>query len=210
MEGINYLATGELVALSEQELVDCDTDYNQGCNGGLMDYAFEFVINNGGIDSEADYPYSATQGTCNKTKVWTNFALPCTTILCKIHIFMPVWELPFSWSQGVLMSWKLAGTTERFQLSVLGRADFVLYEQLSTKVATIDGYEDVPANNEKALLQALAKQPVSVAIEASGMDFQLYASVTSQSSIVVGVCSVISLHSEPSQLASQSLLANLI
>ncbi|CAI9276433.1 unnamed protein product [Lactuca saligna] len=40
--------------------------------------------------------------------------------------------------------------------------------------ATITGYEKVPANSESALLQAVTNQPVSVAIDASGMGFQLY------------------------------------
>lgn len=42
---------------------------------------------------------------------------------------------------------------------------------------TIDGYEDVPTNDEKALMKAVANQPVSVAIEAGGRAFQLYDSV---------------------------------
>lgn len=69
MEGINQIVTGELISLSEQELVDCDTSYNEGCNGGLMDYAFEFIIKNGGIDTEADYPYTGRDGRCDQTRV---------------------------------------------------------------------------------------------------------------------------------------------
>lgn len=68
VEGINQIVTGDLISLSEQELVDCDTSYNQGCNGGLMDYAFEFIINNGGIDTESDYPYKGTDGRCDANK----------------------------------------------------------------------------------------------------------------------------------------------
>ncbi|KAF2314140.1 hypothetical protein GH714_023663 [Hevea brasiliensis] len=68
VEGINQIKTNKLVSLSEQELVDCDTDENQGCNGGLMDYAFEFIKNQGGITTEANYPYQAEDGTCDVSK----------------------------------------------------------------------------------------------------------------------------------------------
>ena len=49
--------------------------------------------------------------------------------------------------------------------------------QKSTRVVTIDGYEDVPPFNEKALQKAVANQPVSVAVEAGGRALQLYVSV---------------------------------
>ncbi|KAL2458503.1 Senescence-specific cysteine protease SAG12 [Abeliophyllum distichum] len=115
MEGINQLSTGKLISLSEQELVDCDTSEDMGCNGGLMDNAFEFIINNHGLTNESSYPYDGTDGTCNTKKE-------------------------------------------------------------SSHAAKITGYEDVPTNSESALLKAVAKQPVSVAIDASGNDFQFYSS----------------------------------
>jgi len=67
VEGIHFLTTKNLVALSEQNLMDCSTDYgNNGCNGGLMDNAFNYIIANKGIDTEASYPYTmAANETCN-------------------------------------------------------------------------------------------------------------------------------------------------
>lgn len=68
VEAINQITTGELISLSEQELVDCDTS-NSGCDGGLMDNAFEFIMSNGGMDTEDDYPYLASSGKCNASRV---------------------------------------------------------------------------------------------------------------------------------------------
>ncbi|CAI0422834.1 unnamed protein product [Linum tenue] len=74
-EGINQLSTGKLVSLSEQELVDCDTkSVDQGCDGGEMENAFEFIIGNHGITSEANYPYQGTDGTCNSQKESSHIA----------------------------------------------------------------------------------------------------------------------------------------
>uniref|UniRef100_A0A5B6ZEN8 Putative low-temperature-induced cysteine proteinase-like n=1 Tax=Davidia involucrata TaxID=16924 RepID=A0A5B6ZEN8_DAVIN len=111
IEGINALVTGDLISLSEQELVDCDKT-NDGCEGGYMDYAFEWVVSNGGIDTESDYPYTGVDGTCNTAK-----------------------------------------------------------EEI--KAVTIDGYEDID-EEESALLCAVIKQPISVGIDGSAFDFQLY------------------------------------
>ncbi|KAL6660619.1 hypothetical protein ACP70R_001654 [Stipagrostis hirtigluma subsp. patula] len=63
VEGIHAISTGDLVSLSEQQLIDCDAS-NNGCNGGVMDYAFGYIIENGGINTEAEYPYEAAQGYC--------------------------------------------------------------------------------------------------------------------------------------------------
>ncbi|AQL03029.1 Ananain [Zea mays] len=93
-EGIVKITMGKLVSLAEQELVDCDVHgEDQGCEGGLMDNAFKFIIKNDGLTIESSYPYTAADGMCKSA---------------------------------------------------------------SNSAATIKGYEDVPANDEAALMKAVA------------------------------------------------------
>jgi len=112
LEGAWKIASGKLVSLSEQQLVDCSKE-NQGCNGGLMDYAFTFEEHQP-VCTEESYPYTGKQGTCKKG---------CTA--------------------GIPMG-------------------------------GVVGYKDVAVDEEGALEDAVAQQPVSVAIEADRPAFQLY------------------------------------
>lgn len=71
MEGAWSIAKGELISLSEQQLVDCSAGFkygNHGCNGGLMDGAFQYAIDNG-MCGEVSYPYKAKSGECESCDV---------------------------------------------------------------------------------------------------------------------------------------------
>nr|ADM53740.1 cathepsin L1 precursor [Lepeophtheirus salmonis] len=70
VEGQYFIKNKKLLSFSEQQLVDCSSDFrNEGCNGGWMDNAFKYLIANKGIATEDTYPYTATDGVCvyNKT-----------------------------------------------------------------------------------------------------------------------------------------------
>ena len=117
-EGAWFLAGHSLVSLSEQQLMDCSYTYgNLGCNGGLMDDAFKYIIANKGLTTEANYPYTARDGLCNKSKA-------------------------------------------------------------SAVAASISSYTDVSPNNPTALQNAVAQQPISIAVDAAGTQWQLYKSGT--------------------------------
>jgi len=69
LEGQLFAKNGKLVSLSEQQLVDCSKQ-NDGCSGGLMDWAFAYIKDNG-IEAEASYKYRHRDETCkfDKSKV---------------------------------------------------------------------------------------------------------------------------------------------
>jgi len=114
LEGAWQIATGKLVSLSEQQLVDCSGAYgNQGCNGGLMDNAFNYS-EQVAMCTEDSYPYKGIGGACQTS---------CTTGIPK---------------------------------------------------GSVVGFKDVAVDDTAALMDAVAQQPVSIAIEADQQAFQFY------------------------------------
>jgi cathepsin L len=115
LEGAYFATHGNLVSISEQEFVDCDTQDN-GCNGGLMDNAFQYAMSND-LCTEDSYNYHAADGKCKMAKS-----------KCEIAV----------------------------------------------KKGEVTGFKDVEPHSQQALMEALAQQPVSVAIEADKQVFQFY------------------------------------
>jgi len=69
LEGQHMRKLGKMISLSEQNLVDCSSAYgNHGCEGGFMDYAFNYIKENHGIDTEDSYPYVGHDGRCHFKK----------------------------------------------------------------------------------------------------------------------------------------------
>ncbi|GAA47434.1 cathepsin F [Clonorchis sinensis] len=75
IEGQWFLKTGELLSLSEQQLIDCD-NVDEGCNGGYPPKTYGAVIKMGGLELNSDYPYKALAEKCHmdrqKLKVYIN------------------------------------------------------------------------------------------------------------------------------------------
>ncbi|KAK8300269.1 hypothetical protein V6Z11_D05G372500 [Gossypium hirsutum] len=66
VEGLIKINTSKLIPLSEQQLLDCSRNGgNQGCKGGWMMNAFDYISQNQGITSEESYPYKEMQETCD-------------------------------------------------------------------------------------------------------------------------------------------------
>ncbi|XP_068209646.1 digestive cysteine proteinase 2-like [Palaemon carinicauda] len=63
LEGAHFISTGSLPSLSEQQLVDCSKE-NSGCNGGVVQWAYDYLKSCGGSDSESSYPYEAIDNVC--------------------------------------------------------------------------------------------------------------------------------------------------
>ncbi|MQM05124.1 hypothetical protein Taro_037930 [Colocasia esculenta] len=71
IEAAVKIKTGQLVSLSEQELLDCtNTSFSDyGCQGGRMDTAFSYVVERGGLASESAYPYKAAEDSCRSGNI---------------------------------------------------------------------------------------------------------------------------------------------
>ena len=75
METAYFLRNQKFVSFSEQELVDCASSYgNHGCNGGLMPFAFEYIMDNK-ITTEEAYPYRAFEGTCRASSMSERYSM---------------------------------------------------------------------------------------------------------------------------------------
>ena len=69
LEGAHFVATGELLSFSEQQLVSCDKERsNNGCNGGFQDDAYEYYMEGNKAELESVYPYTSGYGADGKCK----------------------------------------------------------------------------------------------------------------------------------------------
>lgn len=69
MEAQKIRKTGRLVPLSAQHLIDCITDDDDDkCDGNLIHNAFDFIIDNGGIQTERSYPYRGFGSRCENNR----------------------------------------------------------------------------------------------------------------------------------------------
>ena len=65
IEGQYFKQTNKLLTFSEQQLVDCDHNGDEGCNGGLMENAFDYVKSVAGLETDKSYPYLGYDNDCS-------------------------------------------------------------------------------------------------------------------------------------------------
>merc|ERR1712179_459484 len=71
LEGQYFRKTGQLISLSEQNLIDCSSSYgNHGCNGGVVQWAYNYIKDNRGVDTESSYPYEGRDASCRYSSAY--------------------------------------------------------------------------------------------------------------------------------------------
>lgn len=118
IEGAHQIKFKDLKAYSEQQLVDCSGSFgNEGCNGGLMDNAFRYVIKNG-LTTEDIYPYTARDGKCHYDKSMAHVSLTSykdvgqdesdlQTAVAQQPVSVAIYAIPIqSYSQGIYNNYK--------------------------------------------------------------------------------------------------------
>ena len=111
MEGAWKISKGELISLSEQQLVDCSEGFkygNHGCSGGLMDGAFNYAIDNG-MCTESSYAYMGNNNECKSCSSTAKFS-SCVDVTSKNEV-----ELQYAVSKGPV-SVAIEADTRVFQL----------------------------------------------------------------------------------------------
>jgi C1A family cysteine protease len=79
VESANLIAGHSEVAGSPQEIVDCDSN-DQGCDGGDPQEALQWVVDQGGLDTENCYPYTAQDGNCAQSQCTASPNLKIKTV----------------------------------------------------------------------------------------------------------------------------------
>ena len=69
LEAAHFIENGDLITVSTQQLIDCSKhEGNFGCEGGYIDYGFEYTKTNPVVEADV-YPYSQKESkTCELSK----------------------------------------------------------------------------------------------------------------------------------------------
>ncbi|KDO20994.1 hypothetical protein SPRG_13888 [Saprolegnia parasitica CBS 223.65] len=76
-EMAHCLATGKLLNLAEQQLVSCANNAGYGCNGGWPSQALDYIATTG-LCSSSEFPYTASDASCNTTCSKTKLQIGAT------------------------------------------------------------------------------------------------------------------------------------